>query len=76
MRDIDSAVELPGETGQPTSAVVVCAHCGAETLPRDSDGRLTAEGREMLGDLVMSGLLDDAAWRVVDGSAAMRQLEK
>jgi hypothetical protein len=48
-----------------TGGFVVCSNCGAIALPRDSDGNLTTEGREMLGDLVLSGFLDDTVWQVV-----------
>ena len=76
IRDIDDAMKLSGETDEAASAVMLCVHCGAETLPRDSAGRLTAEGREMLGDLVMYGLLDDAAWRVVNGATGIQQVRE
>jgi len=50
---------------QVNSGVVACSKCGAVALSRDGNGSLTAEGREMLGDLVLSGFLDDVVWHVV-----------
>jgi hypothetical protein len=53
------------KTWQVNSGVVACSNCGAVALPRDGNGNLTVEGREMLGGLVLSGVLDDEVWHVV-----------